>query len=135
MEYKCSYLLPDRPNSIDKGSMAKEEGLSFFESYNWNEELKRMNKLPDSKIHYSPSIKFDDLAENKWIEISAVGEEDNFVFYLFYKRKKEVKRLFGLRTKMDENYVSDLTDISPERTLVILNNFFNKEWEKLESWF
>jgi len=125
----------DRPDSVDKGTMNKKQSLDFFENYDWSGELRRMNKLPESKIHYSPSIKYEDFAQNKWLELSAVGEEDDFVFYLFFKRKKEVTTFFGLRKKMNENYVSDRTDVSYENTLLLLNKFFDKEWEDLETWF
>ena len=85
MEYKCSILTPGKPDPIPKGNMDKNEALLFFEKYNWQEELKRMDNLPEDEIQYSPSIHFDDLTSKKSIELSIVENKvGDFLFYIFY---------------------------------------------------
>ena len=133
MNYRCSYLKPDKPYSLDKGALEKKGALDFFKKFNWNEELKKMNSLPKDEVFFSPSVKFENLFSSKWIEVSAVGEENNYAFCIFYKRSKKVKAFFGLSTKIDDHYITETLDVSPERANTILNHFFDKEWEQLES--
>ena len=86
MSYQCSVLIPESPDSIDKGVLSKAEVLAFFQNYDWHNELRKFANMPDEDIHYSPSLKIEDTTSNRWLELSAVGDPFNYIFYLFYQR-------------------------------------------------
>lgn len=72
----------------------------------------------------------------KAVEISYVEDRAGKpIYYLFYVRPKEVKRLFGLSSKMKPGFVSDRLDCSTEDCLRLLNLFARDDYAGLEKLF
>jgi len=67
--------------------------------------------------------------------ISAVGLPDDYEFYIFFKRPKLKKQFFGLSEKIDNDYLSDLTEQTEEDVLNCLNALINNDLDFLERKF
>jgi hypothetical protein len=107
--FRYSVCDPFKPEVIEMGEIKKDRILDVFDKFPWESLLAKMEGKPDEQIHYSPSLEIENLDTKQGITISAVGEESQYEFYLFYKRPKMVKSFFGLREKLDENFMSDVT--------------------------
>lgn len=63
--------------------------------------------------------------------ISAVGTRDDHEFYIFYKRPKKVRSLFGMREKMNNNYMTDAQGQTKQDVLDCLHALMNNDTEFL----
>lgn len=129
MNYKASFCDPFKPDVIDLGIIEEEKVIQTFESYDWNDYLENMESAKDSEIFYSPSFEVENVENKHAITLSAI--EDN-KWYVFYKRPKLVKKLFGLREKMDENYVTEVFVQSDEEALSYLSALLNNKLQLLD---
>ena len=109
MSFRASFCDPLNPVIIELGEIHKDLIIDKFESINWSDYLRKMQNADEKEIQYSPSLEIENKENKHGLAISAVGEPDNFEFYIFYKRPKEVKRIFGLLQTRNENYISDKT--------------------------
>lgn len=80
-----------------------------------------METAREDEIFYSPSLEIENTDSKHGLAISAVGEPDNYEFYIFYKRPKSVKTLFGFQEKIDEGYTTDITGQTKQDVLDCLN--------------
>lgn len=88
------------------GAIEKENILATFENIPWNQILEKMAKAKAKEIHFSPSLEIENKANKNGLSVSAL---DTGEWYIFYKRPKVIKKFFGLREKMEENYLSNLS--------------------------
>ena len=133
--FRYSLCEPLNPNIIEKGSVNKGEIIKTFEEFPWNKYLTELINANENEIHYSPSLEFENKSNKNGITASAVGDPGNFEFYIFYKRPKKKKQLFGLIEKMDENYLSDLTGQTEKDVIDCLNALINEDSNFLENKF
>lgn len=88
------------------GGIERAKIMEAFEKVPWAELLEKMASANEKDIHYSPSLEIENVDNQNGICVSAIDSEE---WYIFFKRPKLVKKFFGLNTKMDANYVTDLT--------------------------
>ena len=131
--FRYSICEPLNPNIIEKGNISKEEVIKIFEAFPWNKYL--LDLLNGNEIYHSPSLEFENTENRNGITISAVGEPENFEFYIFYKRPKEIKYFFGLMSSTNENYTSDLTDQNEKDVIECLVPLVNEDSIFLENKF
>ncbi|KAB1154291.1 hypothetical protein F7018_14840 [Tenacibaculum aiptasiae] len=65
-----------------------------------------METANQNDIHYSPSLEIENRDNKNGLTVSAVDGKE---WYIFFKRPKIVKKFFGLREKMDNHYLTDVT--------------------------
>lgn len=89
------------------GEIAKEKILEVVDKFPWTELLTKLNEAEDHDIHFSPSLEFENVQTRHGLAISIVDGENGNEFYIFYRRPKEIVKLFGLLKSMDNNYTSE----------------------------
>jgi hypothetical protein len=109
MEFRASFCDPLEPVIMEMGVIGKEQILDTFQRVDWSEYLQKMEGVKESDIYFSPSLDVENIVSKQGITVSAVGSANDFEFYIFYKRPKAVKTLFGFREKVDDNYVTDIS--------------------------
>ena len=105
MNFRASFCDPFKKDCIEIGNISKDDILKKFEEIPWREYLTKMKNVPESEIFFSPSLEIENSDSRNGLTISAI---DNDEWYIFYKRPKLVKTFFGLRTKMVDDYLSDI---------------------------
>lgn len=133
--FRYSICEPLNPNIIEKGELNKEDIIKTFKEFPWNKYLAELVNANEGEIHYSPSLEFENKSNKNGITASAVGDPGKFEFYIFYKRPKKQKKLFGLIDKMDENYLSDLTGQTEKDVIDCLNALILEDQNFLENKF
>ncbi len=121
MKYNATFCDPFSPDIIQLPDIAQEQIITEFEKINWRDYLQKMSNVPQKEIHYSPSFEVYNPVNKTGLIISAVGEPDKYEFYIFYKRPKTVKLLFGLIKKSNEEYTSDTTGQTKQDAIDCLN--------------
>jgi len=109
MEFSVSFCDPFKKDIVEMGDIAKDKVFEIFEDIKWNSYLSKMKDVRDEDIYFSPSFEIENKENKNGLSISAVGEPDNFKFYIFYKRPKMIKSFFGLLKKMKEDFLTDVT--------------------------
>jgi hypothetical protein len=132
MSFKASFCHPLKKDVIDMGNVPNDKVIDTFKNTDWKECLVQAENFAGDP-YYSPSLEIENTDNKNSLEISAVGEPDDFCFYVFYKRPKEVSGLFGLSKKMDENYVTDITDQNEQDVLACLNALLKNDLLFLEN--
>ena len=121
MNFKATFCDPLNPDIIQLGKIKPNEIITLFEKTSWKEYLQKMNTAKEGEIHFSPSLEVENNDNKNGIVISAVGDPEKYEFYVFYKRPKKVKVLFGFKEKIDMNYTTEITGQSKEDVISILN--------------
>lgn len=109
MSFRATFCDPFKEDVIELGAIDAGSIIEKFEKIPWTDFLLKMSYSPASEIYYSPSLEVENTISGHALSISAVGEPGNFEFYIFYKRPKKIKYLFGMKEKTDENYLTDIT--------------------------
>jgi len=109
MSYRASFCDPFEPEVIELGDIETRTIIDKFEQTPWAEYLTRMAGVPQKEIHYSPSLEIENNDTKHGLTFSAVGDPDNYTFYIFYKRPKQVRLLFGLIKQNNKGYTTDKT--------------------------
>lgn len=133
INFSASFCDPLNPIIIQLGDISKEQVIDEFEKINWKGYLQKMNDVKENEIYYSPSFEVHNKDSKHGIAISAVGDQNNYEFYIFYKRPKKVKSWFGLKEKLDENYTSDVTGQTKQNAIDCLNALINNDTIFLEN--
>ncbi|TDW99262.1 hypothetical protein [Dinghuibacter silviterrae] len=120
MAFKITFCDPFKKDIVDLGESAGDDVVQRFEGTDWAGYLSRMSNASESDIFYSPSFGVENMESRHGLSISAVGEPGSYEFYIFYKRPKKVKKLFGLMEKLDDNYLSDRTGQTKEDAIECL---------------
>lgn len=108
MKFRASFCDPLKPDIIELGDISQDTIITHFEKINWNDYLQKMANAKQDEIFYSPSFEVENKETKNGLAISAVGEPNNYEFYIFYKRPKKVKAFFGLKEKTNDAYTSDI---------------------------
>lgn len=117
------------------GEIDKSKILDVLERFPWNDLIDKMNNAVDQEIHFSPSLEFENTTNRHGLSISIIDEDNANEFYIFYKRPKLIKKLFGLIRNMDDNYLSDrpgqtISDVRDAVNALIANDLptLEKRW-------
>ncbi len=132
-EFRYSICKPTNPNIIEKGKIDSREIMNIFHNFPWKKHLDNAEK--SDNIYYSPSLEFENISNKNGLAISAVGNPENFEFYVFFKRPKMKKTWFGLSEKMDNNYTSELLNLTKNTTIEILQALTDNRLNFLEQKF
>ncbi len=105
MNFRASFCDPFKPDIIEIGDIDKDKVLELFNQIPWTEYIEKMKTANNTEIYYSPSLEIENKNNRNGLSVSAIDEEE---WYIFFKRPKRVKRFFGLSEKMNENYLTDI---------------------------
>jgi hypothetical protein len=129
--FRASFGNPFEKDIIELGTISKDSILDKFEKTPWADILRQMSYVKEEEIYYSPSLEIENKDNNHGLAISAVGSPDNFEFYLFYKRPKKVKTLFGLREKTNKNFTTEKTGQTKQDVIDCLDALLKNDTEFL----
>ncbi len=93
MKFSVTFCNPFKKEVIDLGVIEKQKIIEKFNSIKWNNYLRRMELVDESQIFYYPSFEIVNTIGTHGLSVSAISENE---WYIFYKRPKKVKRFFGL---------------------------------------
>ena len=133
MKFRASFCDPFKPDIIEMGDIPEETIIDRFEKIPWSNLLKEMEGKTDDEIHFSPSLEIENKENSNGLSISAVGDPYNIEFYIFYKRPKLVKILFGLSTRMNDNYTTDIKGQTKKDVLDCLKALLKNDLAYLEN--
>jgi len=133
MNFRASFCDPFKPEILEIGDIREDIITEEFEKISWTDFLKRMEAAKEDEIFYSPSFEIENKDTKQGLSISAVGNPDNYEFYIFYKRPKTVKTFFGLKEKVNQNYISEKTGQTKQDALDCLNALLRNDTEYLEN--
>jgi hypothetical protein len=130
--FRYSICDPFKPDEIDMGEIETNKIMEVFDNFPWERLLCQMKGKPEEEIHYSPSLEIENVETRHGVSVSAVGEETAYEFYIFYKRPKIVKSFFGLKEKLDENYLTDVLGQRKEDARRAIQALLTDDTEYLE---
>ncbi len=131
MKFRASFCDPLKPDIIELGDISQDTIIDHFEKINWNDYLQKMSTVKQEEIYYSPSFEVENKETKNGLAISAVGDPNNYEFYIFYKRPKNVKSFFGLKEKINENYSTDIQGQTKNDVLDCLKALLRNDTEYL----
>lgn len=126
MTFKVSFCDPFKPDIIEYGEVESDKIMQAFDHVPWNELLAKMQTAKDSDIHYSPSFEIENTDNNNGLSLSAL---DGGEWYIFYKRPKRVKLLFGLMERMNKNYLTEIHGQTEKDAKECLQALLNNDLE------
>jgi hypothetical protein len=121
MSFRASFCDPFQRDIIELGDIPKEKVIDKFENTPWDSFLQKMKSANEKDIFYSPSLEIENKGTGHGLSISAVGDPGKYDFYVFYKRPKNVRSLFGLIQRVDNNYTTEKTGLTREDVINCLN--------------
>jgi hypothetical protein len=123
MTFRASFCDPLKPDIIELGDIPQDNIVAAFQKIPWTDFLQKMTTAKENEIYFSPSFEVENKESRHGLAISAVGDYDNFEFYIFYKRPKlvRVKKLFSSKEEMDDNYTTDVTGQTNDDVVDCLN--------------
>jgi hypothetical protein len=131
MNFRASFCDPFQKDIIGPGNIPKENIISKFENTDWSDYLYKMQNANQDEIYFSPSLEIENKDIKHVLTISAVGDPDNFEFYIFYKRPKIKKTFFGLKEKEVNDYSTDITGQTKQDVIDCLNALLNNDSDYL----
>jgi hypothetical protein len=133
MKFRHSFCDPFKKDIVELGDLPAEKIIETFENIPWADYLKKMEVTEQSAIYYSPSFEIENKETQHGLSISAVGTPDNFEYYIFYKRPRQVKKIFGLINTMNNNYLTDITGQTKKDVLECLDALRNGNLDLLDN--
>lgn len=131
MNFRGSFCDPFKREIIELRDIQKDKILEQFENIPWTDLLGKMELAKESEIFYSPSLEIENKDNKHGLAISAVGHPNKYEFYIFYKRPKKIKILFGLKERIIDNYTSDKTGQTKQDVIDCLNALLRNDTEYL----
>ena len=133
MNFSASFCDPFKKDIIELGDISKDSIIEKFEKTAWSDFLMRMANVNEDEIYYSPSLEIENKETKNALAISAVGDPNNYEFYIFYKRPKKVKSFLGLKEKINENYTTNQTGQTKQDVLDCLKALMKNDTEYLSN--
>jgi hypothetical protein len=130
MHFRASFCDPFKPDVIELGEIEKDKIIELFENTDWDGYSEKIKKNPTSAIHYSPSLEIENKDNRNGICISAIDETE---FYIFFKRPKLRKYLFGFYNHMNTDYLTEIRDQTVEDVKECLIALMNNDLDFLEN--
>lgn len=130
-QFRYSICEPLNPEIIEKGDIAQEDIISTLSAFPWKEYLIEMNGAEkEEDIHYSPSLEFENKTTQQGMTISAVGDPNNFEFYIFYKTFTK-----AAEGEEDQKEIIYLTEQTEEQAIACLNALIKNDRKFLDTKF
>ena len=129
--FRASFCDPFKKDIIEIGQISENAIIDKFERTDWKDFLRQMKNAKEDDIFYSPSLEIENQETKHGLSISAVGDPDNFDFMIFYKRPKKRKVLFGLKEKLDNNYLTDISGQAKQDVLDCLKALIRNDTDFL----
>lgn len=133
MNFRASFCDPFKQDVIELGVIPKDKIIDKFENTPWSDFLTKMKSAKENEIFSSPSLEIENKDTKHGLNISAVGDPNNYDFYIFYKRPKNVKIFFGLKEKLKDDYMTDKTGQTKQDVLDCLNALLRNDTEFLSN--
>jgi hypothetical protein len=130
MEFRASFCDPFKKDIIELGTIDKDKIMAKFESIDWVDYLKRVETAGENEIYYSPSLEIENKTNKNGLVVTAI---DGAEWYIFFKRPKRVKKIFGLYEKLNENYLTDVTGQTAQDVRDCLMALINNDLQSLEN--
>ncbi|MDB5282801.1 MAG: hypothetical protein JWO06_1876 [Bacteroidota bacterium] len=124
---------PLKPDVIELGPIAPDKIVGLFNSFPFDEHLKKMNAAKKEEICYSPSLAFENVQTKSGICISVLGETAVTEYMIFYKRPRNKKSFFGLVEKLVPDYCTDITVEEKEKAVAALEALIKGDTDYLEN--
>jgi len=131
MNFRASFCDPLEPDIIELGRIDKDSIIEKFESINWADYLQKISGLKMEEIYWSPSLEIENKDTKHGLVFSAVGDPNNYEFYIFYKRPKKIKSFFGLKETTRDDYMTDKTGQTKQDALDCLNALLRNDTDYL----
>lgn len=133
MTYTHSICHPDKPEiEYPDNTLSDSEITDFIRSYPWLDILKSMEKIPEDRIFYSPSLDFKEMDGKRSLGITATLENGKPEFSLWYNRPIKSRPLFGLLGEKTKIEVIDKWGFSLEKAIQYYHLFLGRSYQKLE---
>lgn len=129
MPFRASFCDPFKADIIEIGNIEKENVLALFDKIQWTDYLEKMETTNDDEIFYSPSLEIENTENKNGLSVSAV---DGTEWYIFFKRPKQIKKLFGLSTGMNNGYLTDIMGQTEDDVRECLTALINNDLQFLE---
>jgi hypothetical protein len=123
---------PLKPDDVDLGLIEGEQLVRVFLEYPWDEWLQKMESVKSEDVHFSPTLNVFHREQKRKMLLSAVRENGQVLFYVFYVRPKQVKRLLGLINRLEEKYTTEVVNQTKEQAGQILGAFVQGDTAYLE---
>lgn len=130
MNFRASFCNPFKPDIIEMGDIEKDKIMETFETIKWNDFIEKMKTAEESEIYYSPSLEIENKDNKNGLSISAIDGKE---WYVFYKRPKLIKKFFGLKEKMENDYLSDVTGQTINDVKECLQALINNDLDFLDA--
>jgi len=131
MNFRASFCGPLTPDVIELGDIREQDIIDKFESIDWVDHLRQMEGMKQEEIYYSPSLEIENKDTKQALSISVIGDPNNYEFFIFYKRPKKIKSLFGSIDRISENYMTDKDGLSRKDALDCLNALIRNDTDYL----
>lgn len=131
MKYYLFHPLKLEP--IEQGLISKNKFKLILDNFPWVELLKEQLKASNEEINNSPSI----ILENEkgiGLNVSIVGELDDYEFYICYKRPtlRKKRKWFKTIEYLDENWYSIIPQQGLSDVIEAFNHLFDENYDILE---
>ncbi|OIQ17261.1 MAG: hypothetical protein BM557_08590 [Flavobacterium sp. MedPE-SWcel] len=121
------------PNIFTQKTVNSTELEQEFNNYDWNGFLVKANEAIKKDIGYEPPVEFENKSDKNSISFFPAGEPDDYNFLVFYTRPKNIKKWFGLSSKFEEQYTTQVTTFMEiEEALECLKAFETKNYKFLD---
>ena len=135
MKFKTFFCDPLEADIIELGDMENETIISYFEKIDWKDFLQKSSNAKLDEIYYHPTFEIENKESKIGLGISAVGDPNNYVFNITFKRPKKVKSFLGLNDKINENYSTGIAGQSKNDALNCLNALLRNDTQYLANKF
>ena len=130
--FRYSICDPLLKKPIEKGPIERGQILSVLESFPWLEMLDKMDAANPNEIEYSPSLEFENESNKCGITISINGSRDDHDYMIFFKRPKRIRRLLGLFSEMNDDFMTEREGQTIEDVRAAVTALINDDISTLE---
>lgn len=128
-DFRGSFCNPFNPKIIELGDIPKDKVIESFEKIPWNDFLEKVKNSSKEKIYYSPSFEIENKDSKHGLSVSIIDDNE---WCIFYKRPKQVRKLFGLINYLEENYISEVFNQTKEQVIKSLESLIDGNLDYLE---
>ena len=133
MNYRISICHPDKEKiDIHSEILDKNDALKFFDRYPWIQQLELLESLNQAEVHYSPSVRFTNTANNISLEMTVESNQGEIFYSLWFERPVMTKIFFGIfgeksRMKLIEKWGFDQTSARQHLKAYLEENYVEVE--------
>ncbi len=131
MVFNVTFYDPLKEDGVDLGSLSDKQVVEAFKKTDWLKHLKIYNATPESEVFYTASLDIENPDTKRSLDISVIGEPEEYEFYITYRRPKN-RKILGLFNKTDKKYSTDLESQSITDAERLLMAFLKNDLDLLE---